>query len=176
MGWQPERDPWPGEAPGQGGGGAVPAVPSGFAHGGYWATAVPSAALAAALEAVAGPDDSYEGAGTDARVGAARQWDAIESYAAARKLGALRSMTREDAEGAPVLRRRADLPAGWDDSLNYEVAGALAMGPVSAGNLAALAWALGTRLAGTGRLLAAGTVTLAKARLVAQVFEPLERS
>ena len=47
------------------------------------------------------------------------------------------------------------------------------MGPVSAGNLAGLAWALGMRLPGIGRLLADGTLTRSKARLVAQVFEPL---
>ena len=170
MGWQSDRGFPPGEPPGRH---SLPGAPSAFAHDGPWADAPPSAALAAALEELAGPDDQYEGAGTDAQVGAARQWDAIESYAAARKLGALRSMMREDCEGEPALRRRADLPAGWDDSLNYEVAGALAMGPVSAGNLAALAWALGTRLPGIGALLTAGTLTLAKARLVVQVFEPL---
>ena len=48
------------------------------------------------------------------------------------------------------------------------------MGPVSAGNLAGLAWTLGTRLPGIGRLLADGTLTLAKAKLIAAVFEPLD--
>jgi hypothetical protein len=83
-------------------------------------------------------------------------------------------MTREDADGTPRLRRRPDLPDGWDDSLAYEISGALAMGPVSASNLASLAWALGTRLAGIGRLLADGTLTLPKARLVVATFEPLD--
>ncbi len=107
-----------------------PGLPAGFDHGGTWATAVPSAALAVALETAAGPQDLYLGAETDALVGIARQ---------------------------------SDLPDGWDDSLTYEISGALAMGPVSAGNLAHLAWTLGTRLAGTGRLLAAGILTLPKA-------------
>ena len=48
------------------------------------------------------------------------------------------------------------------------------MGPVSAGNLASLAWNLGTRLAGIGRLLADGILTMPKAKLVAQLFEPLD--
>ena len=122
-----------------------------------------------------GPDDLYAGADTDALVGIARQWAAVESWAAAGKLAALRAMTREDAEGRPLLRRRSDLPDGWDDNLTYEISGALAMGPVSAGNLAYLAWTLGTRLAGIGRLLAAGTLTLPKARLIAQLFEPAGR-
>ena len=108
------------------------------------------------MEQAAGPEGLYPGAETDALVGIARQWAAVESWAASGKLAALRAMTREDADGTPRLRRRSDLPDGWDDSLTYEVSGALAMGPVSAGNLASLAWTLGTRLAGTGRLLANG--------------------
>ena len=177
MSWEATGDSWSGGAPGR-----EPGLPSrdsgfdhsGFDHGGPWAEAVPSAALAAALEQAAGPDDLYAGAETDALVGIARQWAAVESWAASGKLAALRAMTREDADGSPRLRRRPDLPDGWDDSLTYEVSGALAMGPVSAGNLACLAWALGTRLAGTGRLLAGGVVTLPKARLIAATFEPLD--
>ena len=172
MGWQADHDPRPGEVPGRGE--CRPASLAGFDHGGTQAGAPPSAALAAALEAAAGPGDRYDGADTDELVGMVRQWAAVESWAAAGKLGALRAMMREDGEGAPLLRRRGDLPGGWDDSLNYEVAGALAMGPVSAGNLAGLAWALGARLPGIGRLLADGTLTLAKARLVAATFEPLD--
>ena len=172
MGWQADSNPRPGEVPGQGEG--LPELLAGFGHGGTRAGAPPSAALAAALEAAAGPGDRYEGADTDSLVGVVRQWAAVESWAAAGKLGALRAMMREDGEGAPLLRRQGDLPDGWDDSLNYEVAGALAMGPVSAGNLAGLAWALGARLPGVGRLLADGALTLAKAKLVAAVFEPLD--
>ena len=44
-----------------------------------------------------------------------RQWAAVESWAAAGMLGALRAMMREDDTGAPALRRRTDLPGGWDD-------------------------------------------------------------
>jgi hypothetical protein len=172
MGWQAaDSDPRPGKVPGPGE--CRPVSPGGFGHGGAWAVAVPSAALAVALETAAGPDALYDGADTDALVGIARQWAAVESWAAAGKLAALRAMMREDGDAAPMLRRRGDLPDGWDDSLNYEVAGALAMGPVSAGNLASLAWTLGTRLPAIGRLLADGTLTLAKAKLIAAVFEPL---
>src|SRR3984957_19493483 len=141
MGWQADSDPGPGGVPGQGE--CRPAPVGGFGHGGTWAGALPSAALGVALEAAAGPGDLYEGADTDSLVGVVRQWAAVESWAAAGKLGALRAMMREDEEGTSRLRRRSDLPDGWDDSLNYEVAGALAMGPVSAGNLAGLAWTLG---------------------------------
>src|SRR5580692_5195643 len=175
MGWQATDGPWAGGTPGQDPGlPGPPGLPAGFGHGGPWAEAAPSAGLAAALQHAAGPAGLYDGAGTDALVGIARQWAAVESWAAAGKLAALRAMTREDDTGAPMLRRRPDLPAGWDDSLTYEISGALAMGPVSAGNLATLAWTLGTRLAGTGRLLADGTLTMPKAKLVTQLFEPLD--
>jgi Domain of unknown function (DUF222) len=172
MGWQEDYDPWQGEVPRQGSG--LPELLAGFEHDGTWAGAPPSAALAAVLEAAAGPGGLYEGADTDALVGIVRQWTAIESWAAAGMLAALRAMMREDGGGRPLLRRRGDLPDGWDDSLNYEIAEALAMGPVSAGNLASLAWTLGSRLPGIGRLLADGTVTRAKAKLIAATFEPLD--
>ena len=172
MGWKAADDSGTGDTPGQDPGPARPLA--GFGHGGPWDAAAPSAPLAAALEQAAGPEGLYDGADTDALVGIARQWAAVESWAAAGKLAALRAMMREDGDGRPLLRRRHDLPEGWDDSLTYEISGALAMGPVSAGNLARLAWTLGTRLAGIGRLLAGGTLTLPKARLVAQTFEPLD--
>ena len=172
MGWQAAGDPGTGGTPGQRSG--LPGLPADFDQGGAWEAAAPSAALATALEQAAGPDNLYDGADTDALVGIARQWAAVESWAAAGKLAALRAMMREDNDGRPLLRRRSDLPEGWDDSLTYEISGALAMGPVSAGNLASLAWALGSRLAGIGGLLADGTLTLPKARLVAPAFEPLD--
>ena len=178
MDWQPADDSWAGGQPGQDPGltrpPGLPGLPAGFDHGGAWATAAPSAALAAALEAAAGPEGLYDGAETGALVGIANRWAAIESWAAAGKLASLRAMMREDADGTPLLRRRSDLPGGWDDNLTYETSGALAMGPVSAGNLAALAWALGTRLAGIGRLLADGTLALAKVKLIVQLFTPLD--
>ena len=172
MGWQAGDSSRPGEVPGQGD--CLPELLAGFEHGGKWEAVPPSAVLAATLEAAAGPEALYEGADTGALVGVVRQWAAIESWAAAGMLAALRAMMREDGDGQPRLRRRGDLPDGWDDSLNYEIAAALAMGPVSAGNLAGLAWTLGARLPGVGRLLADGTVTRAKAKLIAATFEPLD--
>src|SRR5579871_5255070 len=151
----------------------LPELLAGFGHGGAWESAVPSAALAVALEAAAGPRGVYADADTDALVGIAGRWAALESWAAAGLMGALRAMMRDDDAGSPLLRRRTDLPGGWDDSLNYEIAAVLSMGPQSAGSLARLAWALGMRLPGIGRLLAEGTLTRSKARVIAQVFEPL---
>ena len=167
-----DDDPGPGSTPGPGG--SLPDLLAAFEHGGAWDTAAPSARLAAALAAAAGPGGLYEGAEAGAMVGIVRQWTALESWAAAETLGALRAMMREDGQGRPLLRRRNDLPDGWSDSLNYEIAAALAMGPVSAGNLASLAWTLGTRLPGIGRLLANGTLTKPKAKLIVRTFEPLD--
>jgi hypothetical protein len=172
MGWQADDDLGPGNTPGPGG--SLPDLLAAFEHGGAWDTAAPSARLAAALAAAAGPGGLYEGAEAGAMVGIVRQWAAIESWAAAEMLGALRAMTREDGEGRPLLRRRNDLPDGWSDSLNYEIAAALAMGPISAGNLANLAVTLGARLPGIGRLLANGTLTKPKAKLIVRTFEPLD--
>src|ERR1700678_3276603 len=171
MGPRADDEPGPGGAPGPGGG--LPELLASFDHGGAWETAAPSAALAVAREAAAGPDGLYDGGGPGPLVGIARQWTALESYAAARTLGALRAMTREDCEGRPLTRRRNDLPAGWGDNLNYQIGAALAMGPVSATNLAGLAWTLGMRLPGIGRLLASGVLTKSKARLIVATFEPL---
>jgi hypothetical protein len=170
MDWQAAGD-WPGGTPGPDA--ALPGVPAAFGLGGSWETALPSAALAAALEAAAGPGGTCDGADADALVGMARQWAAVESWAAAGQLGVLRALMREDDAGVPVLQRRAGAVPGWDDSLTYEIAAALAMGPQSAANLAHVAYALGMRLPGVGRLLADGILTRSKARLVAQVFEPL---
>jgi len=172
MGWQAGDEPGLGEEPGPGEG--LPELLAAFEHGGAWDAAAPSAGLAAALEAAAGPESRYEGAEAGSLVGIVRQWAAVESWAGAEILAALRAMMREDGAGRPLLRRRQELPDGWDDNLNYQIASALAMGPVSAGNLAGLAWTLGTRLPGIGRLLANGTLTKAKAKLIVQTFEPLD--
>ena len=173
MDWQ-AADDWQGGMPGRDEG--LPELLAAFEHGGAWEAAAPSAALAVALQRAAGPGGLYEGADTDALVGIVRQWAAVESWAAAGLMGALRSMMREDDAGTPLLRRRTDLPDSWNDSLNYEIAAALSMGPQSAGNLANLAWTLGMRLPGIGRLLAGGTLTRSKARLIAQVFDPLDEN
>jgi hypothetical protein len=172
MGFQADDDPGPGSTPGPGG--SLPDLLAAFEHGGTWDTAAPSARLVVALAAAAGPGGLYEGAEAGAMVGIVRQWATVESWAAAETLGALRAMMREDGEGRPLLRRRNDLPDGWTDSLNYEIAAALAMGPVSAGNLANLALTLGSRLPGIGRLLANGTLTKPKAKLIVRTFEPLD--
>ena len=139
---------------------------AGFAKGGEWDACPPSAALAAALEAASGPEWRCPGASRDELVGLLRQWQALESWAAAGKLGVLRALIRDDDQPLPGGGYHGDLPEGWTKSLTHEVALALSMPAVSAERLMWLAWNLRALLPGTGDLLAAGTLTLAKARAV----------
>ena len=78
----------------------------------------------------------------------------------------LRALIRDDDQPLPGGGYHGDLPDGWTRSLTHEVALALAMPAVSAERLMWLAWDLQAALPGTGELLAAGELTLAKARAV----------
>ena len=110
-------------------------------------------------------------------MGIARQWAAVESWAASGKLpaGAARHDPRGRRRHPAAAASARELPDGWDDSLTYEISGAHGHGPGRpAGNLASLAWNLGTRLAGNRLKLLAGVLTRSKARLIAQLLEPLD--
>jgi hypothetical protein len=155
------------------GGPAGAAVPSGFALGGQWDACPPSASLAAAAEAAAGPGWRCDGLTRDQMTGLLRQWQALESWAAAGKLGVLRAMIRDEDQPLPGGSYRGGLPEGWTKSLTYEVAAALAISVTSAENLMWLGWDLQARLPRTGELLASGELTLPKARAIGQAFGPL---
>jgi Domain of unknown function (DUF222) len=176
--------------PGPGGAGADPAsgLPVGaaspgtdprapglaaFAHDGSWSACPPSAALAAALQDASGPECRAPGATRDELLGMLRQWQALESWAAAAKLALLRTLIRDDDQPLPGGGYTEDLPQGWTKSLTHEVALALSMPVVSADNLMWLAWDLQALLPGTGALLAAGKLTLPKARAIDQALNLL---
>ena len=176
--------------PGPGGAGAAPAsgLPAGaaspgtdphaprlaaFAHDGPWSASPPSAALAAALQDASGPECRAPGASRDELLGLLRQWQALESWAAAAKLALLRTLIRDDDQPLPGGGYTGDLPQGWTKSLTHEVALALSMPVVSADNLMWLAWDLQALLPGTGALLAAGKLTLPKARAIDQALNLL---
>jgi hypothetical protein len=131
---------------------------AGFAAGGEWDACPPSASLALALEAASGPGWRCPGATRDEMFGLLRQWQALESRAAAAKLGVLRALIREDDQPLPGGGYQGDLPEGWTKSLAHEVAVALSMPVVSADRLMWLAWELEGRLPGVGGLLAGGAV------------------
>ena len=172
MGWQPGAGRGTGGEPGppSPGPGPDPALP-GFARGGRWDTCPPSAALAAALEAGAGPGGDGPGVSRDERVGRAARWQAVESWAAAGKLAELRGLVRDDQD--PLPGGGGDPAGGWPRSLTHEVALALAMPPQSAERLLQTAQDLETRLPLTGALLAAGELTFPKARAVADALAAL---
>src|ERR1700760_2278526 len=69
-------------------------VPADASPGAEWDAFPPSAALAVALEAASGPEWRCAGAADDDLVGLLRRWAALESWAAAGKLGVIREMIR----------------------------------------------------------------------------------
>jgi hypothetical protein len=114
----------------------------GFAAGGEWDTARPSAALAVALETASGAGWRCPGATRDEMLGLLRQWQTLEAWAAAGKVGLLRALVRDDDQPLPGGGFHGDLPDGWTKSLTHEVALALSMPAVSADKLMWLAWNL----------------------------------
>jgi hypothetical protein len=119
-----------------------------------------------AAEAASAAEWRCPGSSRDETIGLLRQWQALESRAAAGKLGVLRALIRDEDQPLPGGGYRGDLPLGWTKSLTHEVALALSMPAVSAEKLMWLAWNLQGALPGTGDLLARGELTLAKARAV----------
>jgi hypothetical protein len=167
------------QAGGDGGAGAVPGfgptrpgptLTEAFAQGGVWDTCPPSAALAMALEKASGPGQRCAGASRDELVGLLRQWAALESWAAAGRLGVLRALIRDEDQ---PRADHGDPPDQWTKSLSYEVAAALAVSAPTADNMMWLARDLDTRLPGIGGLLSAGILTCAKARAVDETFQLL---
>ena len=178
MGWQPgERREAGGEpVPGPG----VPRIEtprdgrlSGFGRGGERDDCPPGPELAAVLAAVAGREWRCPGAEPDELIGVLRRLAALESWASAAELGVIRELIRQDDPPGPGRPRHGDLPDQWSDSLNHELALAMAVSVQSAEKTALIAWELGARLPGIAALHADGTLAYAKARLIAETFEQL---
>jgi hypothetical protein len=146
---------------------------SGFGRGGEWDDCPPGPELAAVLAAVAGREWRCPGAEPDELIGVLRRLAALESWASAAKLGVIRELIRQDDPPGPGRPRHGDLPDQWSDSLNHELALALAVSVQSAEKTALTAWELGARLPGIAALHADGTLAYAKARLIAETFEQL---
>ncbi len=163
MGWQPGQEPDGGTGPEPGA--ARAALLAGFAHDGEWGTRPPSAALAVALEEASGQEWRCVGADHDELTGMLRQWAALESWAAAGKLGVLRALMREE-DMPPAGGHHADLPDGWTKSLTHEAALALGLSAQGADTMMWVAWDLQARIPGIGALLADGTLSYGKVRAV----------
>ena len=87
------------------------------------------------------------------------------------KLAAIRELIRQDDLPSLALPRHGDLPDKWSDSVNHEIALALAVSVQSVEKTALTAWELGARLPGIAALLADGMLTYAKAGLIAETFQ-----
>ena len=95
-----------------------------FATGGPGDSCPPGAALAATLAELSGPGWRCDGATDDELAGLLGRWQAVESWAAAGKLGVVRELIRRRAR--PGIRGRAapahgDLPDAWQEGLDHEV-------------------------------------------------------
>ena len=112
------------------------------------------AGLAAAADA-AGGDDGFAGVSEGELVGLVCAWDRVEAHAAARKLAAIAELARRN-------------PAPEDAEFTAdEIACALGESRARAYDLLGTAEHLDTRLPGTRAALHDGTISLAKARLIA---------
>lgn len=171
MSWRPGSGQGAGGEPGRDRAvpaGAVPAgpVPADAGPGTEWDAFPPSAALAVAVEAVSGPEWRCPAAADDDLVGVLGRWAALESWAAAGKLGVIREMIRRQPPSLLSGGWHGDLPDAWGESLGHELALALGVSVQSADTTALLAWDLRARLPGIGARLADGTLSYLKAMLV----------
>jgi hypothetical protein len=150
---------------------------AGFAQGGPGDTCLPDAKLAETLEELSEPDWRCVGATDDELVGLLGRWQAVESWAAAGKLGVVRELIRRRAQrGArgQDVSMHGDLPDAWEEGLGHEVSAGLGISLRSADHLVGLAWQLRARLPGVGGMPAAGTIDPLKARIVADELSVLD--
>jgi len=179
----PPPEPGPAEEPARDSGlpgGRVPGTRdprlAGFAEDGPGSTRPPSAALAAVVEDLSGPDQRCQDATDEELIGLLGRWDSLESWAAAGKLGVVRELIRRRARPGPGghLPRHGDLPDQWHEGLEHEVSPALGLSIRGADKLTCFAWDLGARLPGIGAALAAGTISEWKARLISDQLAVLD--
>ena len=145
---------------------------AGFVHDESRPDPAPSSGLAVLIDGLSGPGRRCPGATDDELIGLLRAWAALESWAAAAKLGLVREMMRREGPPSPGSDH-GDLPECWSPSLRYELAGALACSTQSADGTASLAWELAARLPAIGARLQDGTLTQGKAKAVTDTFEQL---
>ena len=74
---------------------------------------IPSGLLALAADEVCGRERRCPGASDDELTGLLRGWAAIESWAAAGKLGVIAEMIRRDGQPRAAGGRHGDLPDEW---------------------------------------------------------------
>ena len=175
MGWQAGTADGTGKAPGPRRWlpSARDLLLAGLTRAGGWDRCPPAPDQALAVEEACGADWSCPGARHEELTALLGRWQALESWAAAGKLGVLRALIGEEQWPALAGTVRAGLPQEWSKSLTCEVALTLGMSAMSADKLMWTAWDLKARLPGIGQRLADGKLTLAKARAVDDALAPL---
>jgi hypothetical protein len=145
---EPAGDPEPPASPA--GGSTRESLLAGFARGGTWDTRAPgpdlAVALAVALATAAGAEWRCRGASGEQLIGILGRLAALESWAAAGKLGVIRALIRDDDPAFLCGSRHGDLPDAWEDALAAEIALALAASVPAADKTMRSAWELGARL------------------------------
>jgi hypothetical protein len=151
-------------------GGPVP----GFASGGPLDCALPSAALTRDLDKASGPGQRCDGATDDEVAGMLGRWEATEAWCASAKLGVIRALIRR--RGLPGFgpEKPGGLPGAWQEGLTQEVSNELGVSLRAADGLIELAAALDARLVLTREALAAGVISLVKARIIAEATAVLD--
>src|SRR5215475_116256 len=109
-----------------------------FVKGGPGDTRSPGPELAKEIAELSGPDWRCDGATDDELIGLLGRWQAVESWAAAGKLGVVRELIRRRARpglrGHPVPMH-GDLPDAWEEGLDHEVSAELGISLPAAGRL-----------------------------------------
>jgi uncharacterized protein DUF222 len=167
----------PGGAGGAGGRSGRDPRLAGFGQGGAGDACSPGPGLAKDVAELSGPEWRCAGATDDELVGLLGRWQAVESWAAAGKLGVVRELIRRRARPGPRGQdapAHGDLPDAWEEGLGHEISAALAVSLRTADRLIDLAWTLRARLPGIGVMLAGGTIDLLKARIVADELSVLD--
>uniref|UniRef100_UPI00261CF4AC DUF222 domain-containing protein n=1 Tax=Trebonia sp. TaxID=2767075 RepID=UPI00261CF4AC len=162
----------PGAEPGRdtglpGGGGPRDLSLADFAQDGAGGSCQPGPRLAAVIAGLSGPDWRCDGATDEQLLGLLDRWAALESWAAAGKLGLLRELIRRRVLPGAGGNWHGDLPDAWEEGLAHEVTAALGMSLPAADKLLGVAWELQVRLPGIGGRLADGTIDLLKAKIIA---------
>src|SRR5437016_2845292 len=94
------------------------------------------------------------------------RWEATQAWAAAARLAVIRELIRRSALPGYGPDHPGALPGAWQEGLTQEVSCQLGISLRAADALIDLAWALQARLPLTGAALAAGVISLAKARII----------
>jgi hypothetical protein len=128
-------------------------------------TARPNAWHVMILNDLTGADDRCPDATDDEAFGLMGRWKAVESWAAARKLGVVREMIRRRAVPEKGMAT-ADLPWEWERELEHEVAAQLRISLVAAHKLTHVAWSLEARLPGIGQALAEDRLDPGQAKMI----------